>query len=262
MDFSLLFTLLFMFSYGATVHAGVANPPAWLQGTETTSISENVPTGSSVTTTTTAINSPDTVTILGTSTGANAQTLFSVSTDGTNIQLTTAGSLDAEITAQFVLHLRASNSAGDTSTEANYGDLELTVDVTDVNDNNPVFSTASTCKAMSANAAGSTSVETLAATDADASSSLTYTFSAAQTYFDVSNMGEVTVKSSQTLSAGSYNMEILASDGGGSPATATLTVCAGSACCSSCTDGCSSSGVKHITVFSAFVLFGLTLLLI
>ena len=38
--------------------------------------------------------------------------------------------------------------------EANYGDLELTIDVTDVNDNNPVFSTTSTCSAVPANAAG------------------------------------------------------------------------------------------------------------
>ena len=49
---------------------------------------------------------------------------------------------------------RGSNSAGNTGTEANFGDLVLTVDVNDVNDNNPVFATTSKCKAMSANAAG------------------------------------------------------------------------------------------------------------
>ena len=69
------------------------------------------------------------------------------------------------------------------------------------------------------------------------------------------------MKSSQTLLAGSYNMAIVASDGGGSPATATLTVCAGSTCCSSCTDGCASSGVGRNTAFSAFVFVAFTLIL-
>ena len=83
--------------------------PAWSTGTETTSVSEGAPIGTAVTVTTTVVNNAATISILGTSTGANAQTLFSVATDGTNVQLTTAGDLDRETTAQFVLHLRRVN---------------------------------------------------------------------------------------------------------------------------------------------------------
>lgn len=80
--------------------------PAWSRGTETTSISEDAPVGTQIAVTTTAVNTPTTVSILPTSVGADATTLFSVATDGTNVQLTTAGLLDRETTASFVLHLR------------------------------------------------------------------------------------------------------------------------------------------------------------
>lgn len=268
MDYKSLLTLVhvFLMNYVLAVKAGGPSPPAWNVDTETTSISEGATSGSTVTVTTTAFNTPTSVTILASSTGANAQTLFSVTTDGTNVQLTTAGTLDRETTAQFVLHLRASNSGGDTSTDLNNGDLELTVNIDDVNDNDPVFSTVSKCKAMSADAAGSTSVETMAATDADATANAlgnsAYTFSASQSKFDISgSTGEVTVKTGETLTAGAYNLLIVATDSGSSPrsATGTLTVCSGSTCCSSCTDGCSSSGVEQRMAFSAvtFVAFAL-----
>ena len=47
----------------------------------------------------------------------------------------------------------AKNSAGNTGTEV-YGDLELTVNVNDVNDNNPVFSPASKCKELADGVSG------------------------------------------------------------------------------------------------------------
>ena len=65
-----------------------------------------------------------------------------------------------EVTPMYIryslmnIYFRASNSGGDTSTDLNNGDLELTVNIDDVNDNDPVFSTVSKCKAMSADAAG------------------------------------------------------------------------------------------------------------
>ena len=54
----------------------------------------------------TVLNYPDSVEVLGTSTGTDATTLFSASVSGGNVNLVINGALDRETTAQYVLILR------------------------------------------------------------------------------------------------------------------------------------------------------------
>ena len=80
--------------------------PAWSADAEETSILEDVATGSAVAVTSTVFNIPTSLEILGTSTGNNATTLFSVSLSGASVNLVTNGALDRETTSQFLLILQ------------------------------------------------------------------------------------------------------------------------------------------------------------
>lgn len=224
-------------SASSTCISQATDPPVWSADTETTNVNEGVKIGTVITVTATLTNTPNSIAILGTSTGKDATKLFKVSLSSGNVRLVTNGNIDRETTTQFVLVLRATNNIGHTGTETN-GDLELTVNVNDVNDNNPVFSPDSKCTEINAGKSGPLSLATLTATDADTAAygiaSSPYSFASSQAKFTiVASTGEVSLKSGEALSAGPKLIAVTAVDKG-SPkrtGTGTVVVCVAMKCC-------------------------------
>ncbi|KAL4217450.1 Cadherin EGF LAG seven-pass G-type receptor 1 [Mactra antiquata] len=124
------------------------------------------------------------------------------------------GSLDYETTTEYLLGITATEDASNT------GSATVTISITDANDNNPTFASSSRGITIKNGATAGTSLATLTATDADATSAFNtisgYTISAGNTNSDfaVSNSGAITVANTldNTVTAG-YALTLQATDG-------------------------------------------------
>ena len=113
-----------------------------------------------------------------------------------DVQLVLRGKLDREETDVYVLHLVALDGA----TPPKTGSVTLTIDVTDVNDNSPVFENATYRVSIQENIDASTVILNVKATDPDsgASGEVVYSFSrkTQQRYgglFDINQSGDISV---------------------------------------------------------------------
>lgn len=242
----MVFQILALFFLGLVSQQLVQGlAPDWGATTATATVAEDAAADTPVTLsgTTTVSQTPTSVEILSTSTTGSTDA-FSVALNGdaTDIvfKVKAAGVLDRETHATMTVIIRATN--GDGTTADGNGDLDLTVTISDANDNAPEFLVKTGCIEKANAVPASTSVGIYTAIDLDdtangLAASNPYALVGTSAKFDLNTAsGEITVKSDQTLSSGgSWKLVVTAKDQGAAPlhtGTGTLTVCVGMGCCS------------------------------
>lgn len=147
------------------------------------------------------------------------------------LSLATGKSFDFETETTYVFVVTASIAAST-------GTATVTLSITDVNEYSPVFKVSQYRLTMADGATAATAVTTVKATDADASSTLTYSITAGNTntVFAIdSSTGAITVAASKTVDlagTGGYTLTVTGSDG---TKTGTTTVVIADKVCSSAT---------------------------
>ena len=175
---------------------------------QTFSVTENAITGTTVGTVATTDEDADNLTL--SITAGNVGNAFAIN-ENTG-EITVAGSLDHETTPTYILTVQVSD--GDLSANAT-----VTINVTNLNDNNPVITSATTASVVE----NTTDVLTVTATDEDAGTTLTYAITAGadsvRFSIDQSN-GDLAFKTAPDFEApGSadndnvYEVEVTVSDG-------------------------------------------------
>lgn len=196
------------------------------------SIAENVPAGSTV----------NYVTAIDIDTGTNGavgyefvifwrgnNTHFSV--NGGSGEITTNGGLNRETQDTYIIWLRAS----DNGVPIRSASTNVTITITDLNDNDPVFDATSYSGSVSENATIGTSILNIGTTDNDIGINAVVTLSIDTTttagaraalFFDISTAtGDLSVKAVVDRETdSSFTFSILAVDGGATPRTSTTTV--------------------------------------
>ncbi|XP_046581094.1 protocadherin Fat 4-like [Haliotis rubra] len=196
------------------------------------SIAENVPAGSTV----------NYVTAIDIDTGTNGavgyefvifwqgnNTHFSV--NGASGEITTNGGLDRETRDTYIIWLRAS----DNGVPIRSSSTNVTITITDLNDNDPVFDAASYTGSVSENATVGTSILKMATTDSDIGVNAAVTLSIDTTttagaraalFFDITTAtGDLSIKAVVDRETDpSFIFSVLAVDGGATPRTSTTTV--------------------------------------
>ncbi|XP_071083815.1 cadherin-23-like [Haliotis cracherodii] len=146
-------------------------------------------------------------------------------------ELTTASTLDRESVTSYTVVVRAT----DGGTPARSVDDTLTITITDVNDNAPVFTAASVLTgSIPESSLAGTSILTLVASDADATSTLTFSVTGgdvvpAKFEFSGTTLGQLQLANpidldQPTNDAGSYSLTVIVTDGGTPELTGTTYV--------------------------------------
>ena len=159
--------------------------------------------------------------------GGNTDNAFDINSSSGEITVADASQLDYE-TEPNSYNLSITVSDGSTTSSAE----TVTINVTDLNDNTPVI-TASQSFSVDENSANATSVGTVVATDADATTTTyqdwTITSGDTNNAFDInSSSGEITVADASQLDyetePNSYNLSITVSDGSTTSSAETVTI--------------------------------------
>ncbi|XP_060602144.1 cadherin-23-like isoform X2 [Ruditapes philippinarum] len=155
--------------------------------------------------------------------GGVSPTPFAVSTAGI-ISLDNGQNFDFETTTSYSILVRIS----DGGTASLSSTATVKVDITDYNENSPVFGSASYSFSLSETTAVAVSVFTIAATDGDTSQSVTYRFDPSNTNFEIdSNTGDILLTSKldfDTLGTNPFDLVAVATDDGTSPSVLSTTV--------------------------------------
>ncbi|XP_060076862.1 protocadherin Fat 4-like [Ylistrum balloti] len=163
------------------------NTPAFASN-PTVSLAESTSIGTAVTTYTAADDdlSPHDVVSYGITAVTNSgSTLFAVDSTSGSITLTSA--LDYETATSYVITVEAVDGGGTTATGS------VTVSVTDVNDNSPIFSPSAYTVEIAETTSASATVVTTTCADADAADTVTYSIASgnSDSKFSVSASGEI-----------------------------------------------------------------------
>ena len=158
--------------------------------------------------------------------GGNTNNAFAIDSDTGEITVNASTELDTETTPGYSLSITVSDGANTSNAET------VTVNVTDINDNTPVI-TASQSFNIDENSANATSVGTVVATDADATTTTyqdwTITSGDTNNAFAIDpSSGEITVQTSSELDydngATSYTLILTVSDGTNTSSAETVTI--------------------------------------
>ncbi|XP_019623295.1 PREDICTED: protocadherin Fat 4-like [Branchiostoma belcheri] len=207
------------------------NAPTFTSFTSSVAVDEDAPVGTTILSELSATDGDK---------GADGAVSFSIiaaTDDGSDIfhvdsstgAVSIMGSLDYETVSSYELTLKAEDG-GDPSQSAT---STLTVNVTDVNDNPPAFTRTLYTAAVQEGAAAGTSVVTLAVSDADSSSAVSYEFvsgnDADKFQFGTTNANDVELKNvidldSATPDEGEYTLVVRITDGGTPVLSSTTTV--------------------------------------
>ncbi|XP_033745650.1 LOW QUALITY PROTEIN: protocadherin Fat 4-like [Pecten maximus] len=186
----------------------------------TVSLAESTSVGTAVTTYTASDDdlSPHDVVSYAISAVTNSGTsVFSI--DSTSGSITLSSSLDYETTTSYVITVVATDGGGTTVTGS------VTVSVTDVNDNSPIFSPSAYTVEIAESTSASATVVTTTCADADAADTITYSIASGNSAskFAVSGTGEVTLAATIDYDTETtfYTLTVEATD---STTTATATV--------------------------------------
>ena len=156
----------------------------------------------------------------------SADNLFSIDTTSGIVTLTNSNSLDYETATSHDIVIKATSSDGSTDSKA------FTISVIDINDNAPVI-TASQSFSIAENSADSTSVGTVAVSDADVTATTYQDWTIAGGNTDSafainSSTGEITVANSSELDYESgtilYTLSLTVSDGANTSSAETVTI--------------------------------------
>ncbi len=154
----------------------------------------------------------------------NDDGIFAIGASSGEITVTDNTNLDYETTTSYTLTLTVSDGTNTSSSET------VTIDVNNINDNAPVI-TASQSFDVDEDAANSTSVGTVAATDADAGTTLsgwTITLGNDDGVFAIgASSGEITVTDNTNLdyeTTTSYTLTLTVSDGTNTSSSETVTI--------------------------------------
>ena len=151
---------------------------------------------------------------------------FAIDSDTGEITVNTSSELDTETTPSYSLSITVSDGTNTSSAET------VTINVNDINDNTPVI-TASQSFNIDENSANATSVGTVVATDADATTTTyqdwTITSGDTNNAFAIDpSSGEITVQTSSELDydngATSYTLILTVSDGTNTSSAETVTI--------------------------------------
>ncbi|XP_021371826.1 cadherin-23-like isoform X5 [Mizuhopecten yessoensis] len=186
----------------------------------TVSLAESTSVGTAVTTYTAADSdlSPHDIISYDITAATNSGTsVFTI--DSTSGSITLSSALDYETTTSYVITVVATDGGGSTDTGS------VTVSVTNVNDNSPIFSPSAYVVEMAESTAASATVVTTTCADADASDTVTYSIASGNTgsKFAVSAAGEITLAATIDYDTETtfYTLSVEATD---SPTPATATV--------------------------------------
>ncbi len=173
-------------TFSIQVNAVPNNAPAFTDGTETTrSIAENTASGRGIGTAVSATDA-DNDTLAYTLGGTDASSFSIVSTSG---QLQTSAALNYETKNSYSVTVDVSDSKGGTDS------IDVTINVTDVNEFAPVFTDGtSTTRSIAENTASDENIGSpVAATDADTGNTLTYSLGGtdASSFSIVSTTGQL-----------------------------------------------------------------------
>ena len=141
---------------------------------------------------------------------------FAISTAGV-LTLDTGQNFDFETTTGYsvLIHVSDGGTTSLTSTAT------VKVDITDVNEHNPTFGSASYTFSLSETTAVAASVFAIAATDADTSQSVTYRFDPTSSNFEIdSNTGDIVLTTQlnfDTLGTNPFDLVAVATDDGTNP---------------------------------------------
>ena len=207
----------------ATVAITVADEndeiPTFGLASYTTSLAENTALNSNVIQVT-ATDDDANDTVRYSITGDNA-VLFSIDADG---QIALKDTLDYETTKSYTLTVQATDRADDTG---NTGTAIVTINVTDVNDNDPIFGEISYEATLAEDAATNSDVVSAPAIDADKDNTLTYTITAGNGagLFSIDGDGNITLIGALDYeTATSHDLTIRVTDNGGNADTANVVV--------------------------------------
>ncbi|KAL4226469.1 hypothetical protein ACF0H5_014452 [Mactra antiquata] len=149
--------------------------------------------------------------------------LFAVSNVGV-VTIDTGQSFDFESTTSYSILITAT----DGGTSALSTTTTVHVDITDYNENNPVFGSPSYTLSLREDTAVSTSVFTIGATDPDTSQTVTYSFQTTSTYFGIdSTSGDIAliaVLDYDTIATNPFELVAVATDDGTNPSARSTSV--------------------------------------
>jgi hypothetical protein len=199
-----------------------------MQALQTVSFAENTVAGTTISTLTCTDDddsSPNNLLsyLIVSVNGGVSATPFAVSTAGI-ISLDNGQNFDFETTTSYSILVRVS----DGGTPSLSTTATVKVDITDYNENSPVFGSASYSFSLSETTAVAVTVFTIAATDDDTSQSVTYKFDPSNTNFEIdSNTGDILLTSKldfDTLGTNPFDLVAVATDDGTSPSVLSTTV--------------------------------------
>ena len=155
-------------------------------------------------------------------TGSSHTDMFSLSNDGS---VKVAKQLDRETQTDYTFVVEAKDKGYPQHTTT----VKLTIIVTDINDNRPVFGTNSVALSVCEEQSPGTFIKAVTATDSDEGSNglISYKFDPPSHFFDIDSVTGVIktkVKFDRETSAHMYHLFVNATDGGNQPKSSTLKV--------------------------------------
>ena len=192
------------------------NAPAFSATSYDATVSETAASGSDVVSAPAAdVDTNETLTYA--ITGGNVSGLFTIDGNG---DITLARALDYEVARSHALTIRVTDSGGNTDT------ANVAITVTDVNDEAPVFGLPSYTASLAENAALNSNVIQIAATDADANDTVSYSITDGDTeLFSIDANGQITLKGALDYeTATRHTLTIQATDRADNTGTTTVTI--------------------------------------